>query len=95
VDSYGQASRFVREIPEELLEECARAWVCRYPRRGTLRFEEPAADGVRLGRAYGTASSARRDPQRRGQRRARARAGSFERQGTKWLMVQYANLEPL
>jgi len=50
-------------------------------RRGQRRHVEPAL---------------RRRGDQRGQNGAHARVQvSFERQGTKWLMVQYANLEPL
>jgi DNA helicase II / ATP-dependent DNA helicase PcrA len=97
VDSYGQASRFVREIPEELLEEVRpRVQVSRPVAVGRFRPEEPAVAGVRLGgrvrhgkfgegvilNVEGSGAHARVQV-------------SFERQGTKWLMVQYANLEPL
>src|ERR1700731_1602535 len=97
VDSYGQASRFVREIPEQLLEEVRpRVQVSRPVAVGCFRFEEPAADGVRLGARVrhgkfgeGVILSVEGNG-------AHARVQvSFERQGTKWLMVQYANLEPL
>ena len=98
VDSYGQASRFVREIPEQLLEEVRpRVQVSRPVAVGRFRFEEPAAaDGVRLGARVrhgkfgeGVILSVEGNG-------AHARVQvSFERQGTKWLMVQYANLEPL
>src|SRR6267143_1484059 len=70
VDSYGQASRFVREIPEELLEEVR-------PRVRHGKFGEGVILNVEGNGAH-----------------ARVQV-SFERQGTKWLMVQYANLEPL
>src|SRR6266403_1739628 len=97
VDSYGQASRFVREIPEELLEEVRPRVGVSLPKAvGRFRFEEPAAGGVRLGARVrhgkfgeGVILSVEGNG-------AHARVQvSFERQGTKWLMVQYANLEPL
>ncbi len=51
VDSYGQASRFIREIPEELLEEVRpRVQVSRPVAVGRFRApQEPAVPGVRLG----------------------------------------------
>jgi DNA helicase-2/ATP-dependent DNA helicase PcrA len=98
VDSYGQASRFIREIPEQLLEEVRpRVQVSRPVAVGRFRAaEEPAAAGVRLGARvrhgkFGDGvilNVEGNGPQARVQ-------VSFERQGTKWLMVQYANLTPL
>src|SRR5258707_7774776 len=50
VDSYGQASRFVREIPEELLEEVRPRVGVSLPKAvGRFRFEEPAVAGAPLG----------------------------------------------
>ncbi len=97
VDSYGQASRFIREIPEELMEEVRpRVQVSRPVAVGRFRPQEPAVGGVRLGARVrhgkfgdGVILSVEGNG-------AQARVQvSFERQGTKWLMVQYANLTPL
>jgi DNA helicase II / ATP-dependent DNA helicase PcrA len=97
VDSYGQASRFIREVPEELIEEVRpRVQVSRPVAVGRFRPQEPAVAGVRLGARVrhgkfgeGVILSVEGNG-------AQARVQvSFERQGTKWLMVQYANLEPL
>ncbi len=97
VDSYGQASRFIREIPQELIEEVRpRVQVSRPAVVGRFRPAEPAVAGVRLGGRVrhgkfgdGVILSVEGNG-------AQARVQvSFERQGTKWLMVQYANLEPL
>ena len=98
VDSYGQASRFIREIPEELLEEVRpRVQVSRPVAVGRFRaVEEPAAEGVRLGarvRHGKFGDGVILNVEGNGPH-ARVQV-SFERQGTKWLMVQYANLEPL
>jgi DNA helicase-2/ATP-dependent DNA helicase PcrA len=98
VDSYGQASRFIREIPEELLEEVRpRVQVSRPLSVGRFRAaEEPAAAGVRLGarvRHGKFGDGVILNVEGNGPH-ARVQV-SFERQGTKWLMVQYANLEPL
>jgi len=97
VDSYGQVSRFVREIPEELVEEVRpRVQVSRPLAVGRFRPEEPAAPGMRLGgrvRHGKFGEGVILNVEGNG---AQARVQvSFERQGTKWLMVQYANLEPL
>src|SRR6202140_2836223 len=97
VDSYGQASRFVREIPEELLEEVRPRVGVSLPKAvGRFRFEEPAADGVRLGARVRHGKFGEGVILNVEGNGAHARVQvSFERQGTKWLMVQYANLEPL
>jgi DNA helicase-2/ATP-dependent DNA helicase PcrA len=97
VDSYGQVSRFVREIPEELIAEVRpRVQVSRPLAVGRFRPEEPAAPGMRLGgrvRHGKFGEGVILNVEGNG---AHARVQvSFERQGTKWLMVQYANLEPL
>ena len=97
IDSYGQVSRFVREIPEELIEEVRpRVQVSRPVAVGRFRPEEPAVAGVRLGgrvRHGKFGEGVILNVEGNG---AHARVQvSFERQGTKWLMVQYANLEPL
>ncbi|HEY0767260.1 MAG TPA: DNA helicase II [Steroidobacteraceae bacterium] len=97
VDSYGQASRFVREIPEDLVEEVRpRVQVSRPLAVGRFRSEEPEVAGVRLGarvRHGKFGDGVILNVEGNGPH-ARVQV-SFERQGTKWLMVQYANLEPL
>jgi hypothetical protein len=136
IDSYGMASRFIAEIPEELVEEVrprvhagrpgAPAWGgarsggfgsgfgARYPGdsgRGSnggagagaggrglaaARLEEPPAPGMRLGARvrhgkFGEGVVLNVEGQG-----AQARVQvNFESQGTKWLMLQYANLEPV
>jgi DNA helicase-2/ATP-dependent DNA helicase PcrA len=97
-DSYAMQSRFIKEVPEELIEEVRpRVQVSRPVAVGRFRApEEPAAPGMRLGarvrhskfgdgvilNVEGSGSHARVEV-------------NFEQQGPKWLMVQYANLEPL
>jgi DNA helicase II / ATP-dependent DNA helicase PcrA len=97
VDSYGQASRFVREIPEALIEEVRpRVQVSRPVAVGRFRPEEPAVGGVRLGARVRHGKFGEGVILNVEGNGAHARVQvSFERQGTKWLMVQYANLEPL
>jgi DNA helicase II / ATP-dependent DNA helicase PcrA len=97
IDSYGQVSRFVREIPEELIEEVRpRVQVSRPLAVGRFRPEEPAAEGVRLGARVRHGKFGEGVILNVEGSGAHARVQvSFERQGTKWLMVQYANLEPL
>jgi DNA helicase-2/ATP-dependent DNA helicase PcrA len=129
IDSYGMASRFIAEIPEELVEEVrprihagrpgAPAWggarggssggwrQAGESRDGAggarggaagaaARLEEPAAPGMRLGARvrhgkFGEGVVLNVEGQG-----AHARVQvNFESQGTKWLMLQYANLEPV
>src|SRR5947209_3328263 len=97
VDSYGQISRFVREIPEDLVEEVRpRVQVSRPLAVGRFRSEEGQAGGVRLGARvrHGKFGEGVVLNVEGAGLQARVQV-SFERQGTKWLMVQYANLEPL
>jgi len=97
VDSYGIPSRFIKEIPEELIEEIRpRVQVARPVAVGRFRPEEPAIAGVRLGarvRHGKFGEGVILNIEGNGPH-ARVQV-SFESQGTKWLMAQYANLEPL
>jgi DNA helicase II / ATP-dependent DNA helicase PcrA len=97
VDSYGIPSRFIKEIPEELIEEIRpRVQVARPVAVGRFRPEEPAVAGVRLGsrvRHGKFGEGVILNIEGNGPH-ARVQV-SFESQGTKWLMAQYANLEPL
>jgi DNA helicase-2/ATP-dependent DNA helicase PcrA len=98
-DSYGVPSRFIREIPEEVIEEVRpRIRVTRpvavASRRGGL-IEEPVG-GVRLGQRvrhgkFGDGIVLGLEGQGS---HARVQV-VFEGQGTKWLMLAYANLQPL
>jgi DNA helicase-2/ATP-dependent DNA helicase PcrA len=95
VDSYGMQSRFIKEVPENLIEEIRpRIQVARPVAVSRLRAEESAGPGMRLGgrvrhRKFGegvilnfegNGSTARVEV-------------NFEQQGSKWLMVDY--LEPM
>ncbi|MDE1921811.1 MAG: DNA helicase II [Gammaproteobacteria bacterium] len=96
VDTYGQPSRFLAEIPSDLIEEIRpRIQVSRpvfTPRRAAV--EEAAPSGMRMG------SRVRHGKFGEGVilnfegngPHARIQV-NFERQGTKWLMLSYANLE--
>lgn len=99
VDSYGTPSRFIREIPAELLEEVRpRIQVSRpvyMPQRGRVE-EDPAPGGVRLGQRvrhgkFGEGVILNLQ----GQGSHAQVEVNFERQGKKWLMLAYANLEPI
>jgi DNA helicase-2/ATP-dependent DNA helicase PcrA len=98
VDSYGSPSRFIREIPTELIEEIRpRVQISRpvfTPRRPMIE-DEPVA-GVRLGQRvrhgkFGDGVVLTMEGQGT---HARVQV-NFERQGSKWLMLAYANLETL
>ena len=97
VDSYGIPSRFIKEVPEELIEEIRpKIQVTRPVAVGRFRPEEPAVAGVRLGARVrhgkfgegvilnieGNGPNARVEVR-------------FEHQGTKWLMAQYVSAEPM
>jgi DNA helicase II / ATP-dependent DNA helicase PcrA len=95
IDQYGQPSRFISELPPELVEEIRpRLQVSRpvFSRRASL--EETPPNAMRLGSRVRHAKFGDgvvlnfegNGPQARIQ-------VNFERQGTKWLMVSYANLE--
>jgi DNA helicase-2/ATP-dependent DNA helicase PcrA len=106
MDSYGTPSRFIDEIPPELLEEVRpRIQVSRQVSgsfrqapAGTARFRdpapEPAAPGVKLGarvRHGRFGDGVILNLEGQG---AQARVQvNFENQGAKWLMLSYANLE--
>jgi DNA helicase-2/ATP-dependent DNA helicase PcrA len=109
MDTYGAASRFIKEIPGELIEEVrARVPVARpmmsgrFSAPGTLRgaaLREPVGNGqpgmglgarVRHGK-FGEGVILNLEGNG-----AHARVQvNFEQEGTKWLMLQYANLEPV
>ncbi|MFZ9478971.1 MAG: DNA helicase II [Steroidobacteraceae bacterium] len=120
IDSYGMPSRFIKEIPEELLEEVrprvhASRGLNPYSREGYSRDRFGGEDtAARPGRSGPTALRA--EPVAPGMklgarvRHAKFGAGvilniegqgpharvqvNFEGAGSKWLMLQYANLDP-
>jgi DNA helicase-2/ATP-dependent DNA helicase PcrA len=101
VDNYGSPSRFIREIPTELVEEIRpRIQVSRpvFSARPTQRpmIEDDTPVGIRLGQRvrhgkFGDGIILNLEGQGS---HARVQV-NFERQGTKWLMLAYANLETL
>ena len=98
IDSYGQPSRFIREVPEELIEEVRpRVHVSRPVAVGRFRAaEEPAAPGMRLGARVRHSKFGEGVILNLEGNGAHARVEvNFEHQGSKWLMLQYANLEPV
>ena len=95
VESYATPSRFIREIPAELLEEIRPALTVARPifrRSPAERRDTPG--GVRLGqrvrhRKFGEGIILNSEGSG-----AHARVQvNFEHVGTKWLVVAYANLE--
>ena len=99
VDSYGTPSRFIKEIPSELIEEVRpRIQISRpvyTPRRPGMDVEI-ADSGMRLGQRVRHGKFGEGiilDLEGQGTH-ARVQV-NFERQGTKWLMLAYANLEPV
>jgi DNA helicase-2/ATP-dependent DNA helicase PcrA len=108
MDTYGAASRFIKEIPGDLLEEVrARVPVARpvmsgrFNGSGTLRgaaLREPANGhaGMGLGARVRHGKFGEGVILNLEGNGAHARVQvNFEQQGTKWLMLQYANLEPV
>jgi DNA helicase II / ATP-dependent DNA helicase PcrA len=99
VDSYGTPSRFIKEVPPEFIEEVRpRIQVSRpiYTPRQRLHEEEGPTTGIRLGQRvrHGKfGDGVILDLEGQGSH-ARVQV-NFERQGTKWLMLAYANLEPM
>lgn len=100
VDSYGTPSRFIKEIPNELLEEVRPRIQISRPvyaaaRRGYIE-EESQVGGMRLGQRVRHGKFGEGvilDLEGQGSH-ARVQV-NFERQGTKWLVLAYANLEPV
>jgi DNA helicase II / ATP-dependent DNA helicase PcrA len=105
MDSFATRSRFIDELPEELMEEVrprvqvSRPVVGSYrPAVASGRFRDPAAEpsapGIRLGARvrharFGDGVIINLEGQG-----AQARVQvNFEQQGAKWLMLSYANLE--
>ncbi|MGB8326495.1 MAG: DNA helicase II [Steroidobacteraceae bacterium] len=99
VDSYGQPSRFLQELPEELVEEVRpRIQVARAVGSGRFRkiAEELPVPGMHLGsrvRHSKFGDGVVLNVEGNGPH-ARVQV-NFEAEGTKWLMLQYANLEPV
>jgi DNA helicase-2/ATP-dependent DNA helicase PcrA len=95
MDSYATVSRFVSEIPAELVEEVRpRIHVSRPVHFGSGDLDEAATTGMRLGQRvrhgkFGEGVVLNLEGQGP---HARVQV-NFEQQGTKWLMVGYANLE--
>ena len=106
MDTYGAPSRFIKEIPVELIEEVrARVPVAR-PMLAS-RFQNAGGGSLRESAGNGHPGMGLGARVRHGKfgegvilnlegNGAHARvAVNFEQHGTKWLMLQYANLDPV
>lgn len=96
-DSYAQPSRFIREIPSELIDEIRPQISMSTPRAaGRFRVMEEAPAGVRLGQRVRHAKFGDGMVLNYQGQGAHAQVQiNFERAGTKWLVMAYANLEVL
>ncbi|HEY4969166.1 MAG TPA: DNA helicase II, partial [Steroidobacteraceae bacterium] len=95
VDTYGQPSRFISELPPELVEEIRPRLLVSRPVfvRRSSSLEEPPAANMRMGsrvRHSKFGDGVVLNFEGNGPH-ARVQV-NFERQGTKWLMLSYANL---
>ena len=109
MDTYGAPSRFIKEIPPDLIEEVrARVPVARPVFGGRFNTQSPMRGaGLREPVGNGQPGMGLGARVRHGKfgegvilnlegNGAHARVQvNFEQQGTKWLMLQYANLEPV
>lgn len=97
VDSYGEPSRFIREFPDDLIEEVRpRIQISRPVFHTRASLVETEAAGFKLGQRvrhgkFGDGVVLRLEGQGTN---ARVQV-NFEGQGTKELMLAYANLQPL
>ncbi len=93
-DNYGTPSRFIREIPEELLEEVRPALAVSRPvyRRGPVNRSDPG--GIKLGQRVRHGKFGEGVVLNSEGSGAHARVQvNFESAGTKWLVLAYAKLE--
>jgi DNA helicase-2/ATP-dependent DNA helicase PcrA len=97
VDTYGTPSRFIKEIPSELIEEIRpRLQISRpvYTPRHRMMDEEFSGTGIRLGQRVRHAKFGEGVIlSLEGQGAHTHVEVNFERQGKKWLMLAHANLE--
>jgi len=96
VDSYGMPSRFIKEVPDDLIAEIRpRIQVARPVTMARVRAEESAGPGMRLGsrvrhRKFGEGVIL--NVEGNGPT-ARVEVNFEQQQGRKWMMVEY--LEPM
>jgi ATP-dependent DNA helicase UvrD/PcrA len=108
MDTHPAPSRFIKEVPQDIVAEVRPRVQVTRAMSTRLRHEQPAAAGIRFRSEEppppGMRLGARVRHGKFGEGvvlnvegsgpHARVQV-SFEQQGTKWLMMQYANLEPL
>ncbi|VAX06670.1 ATP-dependent DNA helicase UvrD/PcrA [hydrothermal vent metagenome] len=96
-ESYSQPSRFLREIPAELLEEIrARPQVSKPVRHNSFTMGQKPAGGFHLGQRVNHAKfGAGVILNAEGQGSSARVQVNFENKGSKWLVVAYANLQPV
>ncbi len=95
VDTYGQPSRFINELPAELVEEIRPRLQVSRPvfAKHSSSLEEAPASGMRMGSRVRHAKFGDGVVLNFEGNGPHARVQvNFERQGTKWLMLSYANL---
>ncbi len=91
---YSVPSRFLRELPAELIEEVRPQMVVSRPIYRRQSFAEPTQSGVRLGQRVRHGKFGEGIVLNSEGSGAHARVQvNFEDSGTKWLVVAYANLE--
>jgi DNA helicase-2/ATP-dependent DNA helicase PcrA len=94
VETFATPSRFLREIPAELIEEVRPALIVTRPIYRRAAPEAPFAAGVRLGQRVRHGKFGEGIVLNSEGSGAHARVQvNFESSGTKWLVVAYANLE--
>jgi ATP-dependent DNA helicase UvrD/PcrA len=109
MDTHPAPSRFIKEVPQDIVAEVRpRVQVARAVAAARMRREQPAAPVIRFRSEEPPPAGMRLGARVRHGKfgegvvlnfegsgpHARVQV-SFEQQGTKWLMMQYANLEPL
>ncbi|HVS75674.1 MAG TPA: DNA helicase II [Steroidobacteraceae bacterium] len=109
MDTHPAPSRFIKEVPEDIVAEVRpRVQIARAFTSSRLRREQPSAPAIRFRSEEAPPPGMRLGARVRHGKfgegvvlnvegsgpHARVQV-SFEQQGTKWLMMQYANLEPL
>jgi DNA helicase-2/ATP-dependent DNA helicase PcrA len=93
-ETFATPSRFLREIPAELIEEVRPQMVVSRPIYRRTSFAGPAQSGVRLGQRVRHGKFGEGIVLNSEGSGAHARVQvNFEGSGTKWLVVAYANLE--
>ena len=96
-ETYPHRSRFINEIPAELMEEVRMGGSVSYPvahSGGFAAVEEPGVGGMSLGQRVVHAKFGNGIVLNLEGQGAQARVQvNFERLGSKWLMLEYANLQ--